>query len=235
MVPNVSEITGPRPPDGNDIWKPIPTAWLINEPSSSHGQSQAAHIVACDLRDTVAAKPLYGATAGLLLCANHAGNDNLSELVCSRASITSIAAAVQALVEERQPMFNVDLRGYDHREVPVANVQDWKACKAACDGGGQCEAWTLVPEHKICFLKWDNNTELLSANSCCIVGIKGMASAGAGAKQSTVKAPDKLKLLGSRTQQAVEDELGRKVEDAVRRGIDKILRRGQIRSNDVDA
>lgn len=148
---------------------------------------------------------------------------NLSELVCSRAPVMSVAAAAPAPVEEWQPMFNVDLRGYDHREVPVANAQDWKACKAACDADGQCKAWTLVPERKICFLKWENNTELLSANSCCVTGIKGMASAGAEAKQSKVKTPAELKRLGSRTQQAAEDEVGRKAEDAVRRGIDKIL------------
>jgi len=73
---------------------------------------------------------------------------NLSELVCSRAPVMSVAAAVPAPVEEWQPMFNVDLRGYDHREVPVANAQDWKACKAACDADGQCKALTLVPERK---------------------------------------------------------------------------------------
>lgn len=144
---------------------------------------------------------------------------NLAEVVCSR-QVQSFAAAP---VEEWQPMFNVDLRGYDHREIAVAQAQDWKSCKAACDNDGQCKAWTLVPERKLCFLKWDDNPELLSSNSCCITGIKGMASAGAASTQKNVKTPEELIRLGRRTKDAAEDEVGRRAEEKIRRSLGKIL------------
>jgi len=144
---------------------------------------------------------------------------NLAELLCER----TMTVAAAAPVEEWQPMFNVDMRGYDHREIPVANPLDWKSCKAACDADSGCKAWTLVPERRLCFLKWEDNPELLSPNTCCITAIKGMPSAGPEAKQSRVKTPAELRRLGIRAQQSAEDEVGRRTEDAVRKGIGAII------------
>lgn len=78
-------------------------------------------------------------------------------------------------------MFNVDLRGYDHREVPVANAQDWKACKAGCDAGRECKAWTLVPERKICVLKWETVRSLY----------RRIAAASSGLREWPARVPDK--------------------------------------------
>lgn len=157
---------------------------------------------------------------------------NLAEVVCTRSPVQSAAAtpatpAPQAVAaapaEEWQPMFNVNLLGYDHREFGLARRDDWKSCKAACDGDGQCQAWTVSQEASTCYLKWDGNPELLSSNNCCITGIKGMASAGAVSAQKKVRTPEELKRLGSRVQGAAEDEIGRRAEDAVRRSLGGIL------------
>lgn len=148
------------------------------------------------------------------------GQGNLAEVVCSR----SPAQRVAGQVEEWQPMFNVDLRGYDHREFGLARRDDWKTCKAACDGDGRCQAWTVSQEASTCYLKWEKNPELLSSNPCCITGIKGMASAGAASEQNKgTRTPAELKRLGTRVQGSTEDEVGRRAEDAVRRGIGRIL------------
>lgn len=141
---------------------------------------------------------------------------NLSEVVCSHAALQSVA-------EEWQPLFNVDLRGYDHREFGLARRDDWKTCKAACEEDGQCQAWTVSQDASTCYLKWDGNPELLSSNTCCITGVKGMASAGAASEQKQIRTPEELRRLGSRVQGAAEDEVGRRAEDAVRRGIGSIL------------
>lgn len=160
---------------------------------------------------------------------------NLAEVVCTRAPVqpvqstaaapaTPVPQAVAAApVEEWQPMFNVNLLGYDHREFGLARRDDWKSCKAACDGDGQCQAWTVSQEASTCYLKWDGNPELLSSNNCCITGIKGMASAGAVSAQKKIRTPEELKRLGSRVQGAAEDEIGRRAEDAVRRSLGGIL------------
>lgn len=144
---------------------------------------------------------------------------NLAELVCSRQTVTSVAA-----VEEWQPMFDVNLLGYDRREFPISRPDDWQTCKAACEADGGCQAWTVSREARMCYLKWDSNPELLSYNSCCITGTKGMASAGSVAQQrSRPKTPEELKRLTRRVQGAAEDEVGRRAEDAVRRGIGDIV------------
>lgn len=148
------------------------------------------------------------------------GQGNLAEVVCSR----SPAQPVAGQVEEWQPMFNVDLRGYDHREFGLARRDDWKTCKAACDRDGRCQAWTVSQEASTCYLKWEKNPELLSSNPCCITGIKGMASAGAVSEQKNkIRTPEELKRLGTRVQGSTEDEVGRRAEDAIRRGIGRIL------------
>lgn len=144
---------------------------------------------------------------------------NLAELVCSRTLATAVAAA-----EQWQPMFDVNLLGYDRREFPISRPDDWQTCKAACEADGGCQAWTVSREARMCYLKWDSNPELLSYNSCCITGTKGMASAGSVAQQrSRPKTPEELKRLTRRVQGAAEDEVGRRAEDAVRRGIGDIV------------
>ena len=146
------------------------------------------------------------------------GEGNLSEVVCSRA-------ALQSAAEEWQPMFNVNLLGYDQREFGLARRDDWQTCKAACDGDSQCQAWTVSQEVSTCYLKWDGNPELLSSHNCCITGVKGMASAGAPSQQRAIRTPEELKRLGRRAQDAAEDEVGRRTEDAIRRGIGGIFNR----------
>jgi hypothetical protein len=147
------------------------------------------------------------------------GKGNLAELVCSRAPVTAVAA-----VEEWQPMFDVNLMGYDRREFPLSRPDDWQTCRAACDADGGCQAWTVSREARMCYLKWDGNAELLSYNNCCITGTKGMASAGSAVQQrSRPRTPEELKRLGRRVQGAAEDEVGRRAEDAVRRGIGDII------------
>ena len=128
---------------------------------------------------------------------------NLTELVCSRAPVMSVAAAAPSASAEDpnwQPLHNANILGYDHREFREADRNDWRSCKAACDAN------------------------LLSTDACCITGIKGMASARNGSEgRRTMRTPEELKRLGRRTQGAAEDEVGRRAEDAARRGIGDIL------------
>ncbi|QCB55621.1 hypothetical protein E5675_15075 [Sphingopyxis sp. PAMC25046] len=161
------------------------------------------------------------------------GQGNLAEIVCTRSPVQGAAAApatpvrpatvAAAPAEEWQPMFNVNLLGYDHREFGLARRDDWKSCKAACDRDGRCQAWTVSQEASTCYLKWDGNPELLSSNNCCITGIKGMASAGTVSEQKKVRTPEELKRLGARVQGAAEDEVGRRAEDAIRRSLGGVL------------
>ena len=151
-------------------------------------------------------------------------DENLTEVVCMRANPALAAATPDPTpVDEWQPMVNVNLMGYDHREFGLSRPDDWKTCKAACDSDGQCRAWTVSVERSMCYLKWDDNPELLSSNACCITAIKGMASAGEVAQQKKIRTPEELKRLGSRLQNAAEDEVGRRTEDKVRRALGKIL------------
>lgn len=153
---------------------------------------------------------------------------NLTELVCSRAAVMSVAAATSAPpVDDAkwQPLYNANIFGFDYREFRVADRNDWRSCKAACDADNRCKAWTQVPNYDSCYLKTTGDANLLSNDECCITGIKGMASAGGGAAEQrrTVRTPEELKRLGRRTQTAAEDEVGRRAEDAVRRGIGEIF------------
>lgn len=194
------------------------------QPLSSKGKL----VPACDSKKPkdLAACQAQGATAycgkrgySRYLSYSTDGKGNLSELVCSRAPVTTIAAA-----EEWQPMFDVNLMGYDRREFPLSRPDDWQTCKAACDADSGCQAWTVSRDARMCYLKWDGNPELLSYNSCCVTGTKGMASAGSAAQQrSRPKTPEELKRLTRRVQGAAEDEVGRRAEDAVRRGIGDIV------------
>lgn len=146
------------------------------------------------------------------------GPGNLAEVVCTRTPVAAVAP-----VEEWQPMFNVNLLGYDLREFRLSRRDDWKSCKAACDSDGQCQAWTVSQGASTCYLKWENNPELLTSNNCCITAIKGMASAGAASEQKKIRSPAELQRLGSRVQGAAEDEVGRGAEDAVRRGVGRLI------------
>lgn len=106
--------------------------------------------------------------------------DALSEVVCERG-------AVIAAEDEWLPMFDTNLLGYDLREFGLRAGQDWKACKAACDGDNQCKAWTLSPTDRsygafgTCYLK----TEAPPPNvvTGLISGIKGAPSSKAKTKR----------------------------------------------------
>ncbi|MBK6708319.1 MAG: hypothetical protein IPG54_12860 [Sphingomonadales bacterium] len=87
-----------------------------------------------------------------------------------------------------QPMYNVDLFGNDYRTITYDRPgQDWRSCKAACDGDRQCRAWTFVQpgrtDHGECFLK--SPVPEAAESDCCISGIKGAASS----KARTTSAP----------------------------------------------
>ena len=200
------------------------TTGFFCQPLSAKGKL----VPACDAKKPkdVAACRAQGATAycgkrgySRFLSYSTDAKGNLAELVCSRNPVTAVAAA-----EEWQPLFDVNLQGYDRREFQLSRPDDWQTCKAACEADGGCQAWTVGKETRMCYLKWDGNPELLSYNSCCISGTKGMASAGSAAQQrSRPKTPEELKRLTRRVQGAAEDEVGRRAEDAVRRGIGDIV------------
>ncbi len=184
------------------------------QPIPACGRSRARDVAACQaetVQDYCEDRG-YAATVSY----NLDGAGNLAEVVCSRA-------ALQSAAEEWQPLYNVNLLGYDHREFGLARSDDWRTCKAACDEDGQCQAWTVSQGASTCYLKWDGNPELLNFDACCITGVKGMASAGAASGQKQIRTPEELRRLGSRVEGAAEDEVGRRAEDAIRRGIGGIF------------
>jgi hypothetical protein len=106
--------------------------------------------------------------------------DSLSEVVCERG-------AVLAATDEWLPMFDTNLLGYDLREFGLRAGQDWKACKAACDGDSQCKGWTVSPADRsynafgTCYLK--NDTPPPNVEVGLISGIKGAPSSKAKTKR----------------------------------------------------
>lgn len=132
------------------------------------------------------------------------------------------AAATPA--DDWQPMYNVDLFGSDYREINyTAAGNDWRSCKAACDGEAQCVAWTYVApgrsEYGQCYLK--DSVPEPSNSDCCISGIKGAPSSG-GARGDDAIARS-FRRLGETAGRAAEDEANAAVERKVRGMLGKIL------------
>lgn len=139
------------------------------------------------------------------------------------SSRAPIAAPAQA-VDDWQPMINVDLYGSDYREIVFASAgNDWRTCKAACDGDRQCQAWTYVApgrtEHGECFLKAP--VPEASESDCCISGIKGAPSSGGTAGNAAINRV--FRRLGDTAGSAVEDEANRAVDRKVRGLLGKII------------
>ena len=133
-------------------------------------------------------------------------------------------AAPAEAEEEWQPMINVDLFGNDYREIVYASAgNDWRTCKAACDGDRQCQAWTYVApgrtEHGECFLKAP--VPEASESDCCISGIKGGASARGASGNAAINRG--LRRLGNTAADAAEQELNQAVDRKVRGLLGKII------------
>lgn len=126
--------------------------------------------------------------------------------------------------DDWQPMYNVDLFGNDYREIVYTSAgNDWRTCKAACDGDRQCQAWTYVApgrtEHGECFLKAP--VPEASESDCCISGIKGAASARGAVGNEAVSRS--LGRLGDTAATSAEDELNQAVDRKVRGLLGKII------------
>lgn len=133
------------------------------------------------------------------------------------------AAPAQA-EDDWQPMTNVDLFGNDYREIVFASAgNDWRTCKAACDGDRQCQAWTYVAPgrtaHGECFLKAP--VPEASESDCCISGIKGAPSSGGSAGNAAINGV--VRRLGETAGTAAEDEANRAVDRTVRGLLGKII------------
>lgn len=133
-------------------------------------------------------------------------------------------AAVAAAEDDWQPMYNVDLYGNDYREIAYTSAgNDWRTCKAACDGDRECRAWTYVApgrtEHGECFLK--AQVPEPSESDCCISGVKGGASARGAAGDAAIGRG--LRRLGDTATNAAEDELNNAVDRKVRGLLGKII------------
>ena len=134
----------------------------------------------------------------------------------------SVAAAPAAA--DWQPMFNTDLYGSDYRTINYSGSgSTWQMCKASCDADGQCHAWTYVQPGRTpfgeCFLKYE--VPQMSESDCCISGVKG-ASSSAAMPRGNINT-GAVQRIGERSANAVEDEVGRAAEKAVRRGIGGLL------------
>lgn len=133
-------------------------------------------------------------------------------------------AAAPGEASDWQPMVNVDLFGGDYREIIyTAAGNDWRTCKASCDGDDQCQAWTYVApgrtDHGECFLKAPVPEP--APSECCISGIKGAPSAGTATGDAAIN--QVLRRLGQTTGSAAEDEINRAADRKVRRLLGKII------------
>lgn len=54
----------------------------------------------------------------------------------------ALSFSAAALAQSWQPEIGMDRPGNDYRNFSTAK-NDWKSCKAACEGDGVCRAWTL--------------------------------------------------------------------------------------------
>lgn len=141
-----------------------------------------------------------------------------------QASQPGAPAAVAAADDDWQPMYNVDFFGNDYREIVYASAgNDWRTCKAACDGDRQCQAWTYVApgrtQHGECFLKAPVPEP--SESDCCISGIKGGASARGAVGNDAIGRG--LRRLGDTAADAAEQELNQAVDRKVRGLVGKII------------
>lgn len=126
--------------------------------------------------------------------------------------------------DDWRPMVNVDLFGNDYRQIIYASAgNDWRTCKASCDGDKQCQAWTYVvpgrTEHGECFLKAPVPEP--SESDCCISGIKGGASARGAVGDAAISRG--LRRLGDTAADAAEQELNQAVDRKVRGLLGKII------------
>ncbi|MFN4020435.1 MAG: PAN domain-containing protein [Erythrobacter sp.] len=142
----------------------------------------------------------------------------------SRAPVTGETVAAPQPADDWQPMYNVDLFGNDYREIIYTSAgNDWRTCKAACDGDRQCQAWTYVgpgrSEYGECYLKAPVPEPAQS--SCCISGIKGAASAEGAVGDDAIARG--VRRLGETATSAAEDELNRAVDRKVRGLLGRII------------
>lgn len=139
----------------------------------------------------------------------------------SRPSPVASGSALALADADWEPMYRVDLYGNDYREFELLAGQDWRVCKAACDGDKRCKAWTqVVPgstPNGMCYLK--DTVPQPSVGDCCNSGIKGAVSAK-GKSGADAIAPV-MKRLGKRAGDAAEraagDAIDKHVGDAARR------------------
>lgn len=122
-----------------------------------------------------------------------------------------------------QPMMNVDLFGSDLREVSLSPGDDWRVCRAACDGDRNCRAWTyVVPGRQPngeCFLK--DSVPEPSVSDCCISGVKGAPSSNGAAGQEAIDGPGSR--IARRVGDAVERRAGDEADEAANRLLDRIF------------
>lgn len=126
---------------------------------------------------------LAAPTAGATVAASRGKR----EKAAPRAAAAPAPTSTPAPASEWRPMYNTDLFGGDLRGIVYDRPgNDWRSCKAACDGDRQCRSWTYVvpgrTEHGECFLK-DSIPER-SESDCCISGIKGAPSANLAPQKS---------------------------------------------------
>lgn len=135
---------------------------------------------------------------------------------------SSVATAPAA--PEWQPMFNTDLYGSDYHSINYSRPgSNWQMCKASCDGDRQCRAWSYVQpgrtEFGECFLK--NEVPEMSESDCCISGVKGTPSSTA--MRDGEFGSRAVRRIGERSANALEDEVGRAAENAVRSGVNSLF------------
>ncbi len=134
------------------------------------------------------------------------------------------ASATTAADDDWQPMYNVDLLGSDYREIIYTSAgNDWRTCKAACDGDRACRAWTHVgpgrTDHGECYLK--SEVPEPSEGECCTSGIKGAASSRGAVGNAAIERG--LRRLGDTAGNAAEDEINNAVDRKVRGLLGKII------------
>lgn len=133
------------------------------------------------------------------------------------------AGAAPSVVDDWQPMMNVDLFGSDLRELSLNPGDDWRVCRAACDGDRNCRAWTyVVPGRQPngeCFLK--DSVPEPSVSDCCISGIKGAPSSNGTAGQEAIDGPGSR--IARRVGEAAERRVADEAEQAANRLLDRIF------------
>ncbi len=119
------------------------------------------------------------------------------------STVAALGLSVGAMAQGWQPEFGMDRVGNDYRSFLTAK-DDWKACQAACESDGVCQAWTLyTPQGGAASYCWMKN--LAGEQKPSALAISGLRQTPAPAIGAAASADADSIARNSRAQRVPEE------------------------------